>query len=74
MKYHFDFSDKMAWVIRQGVKVYPIWKNKKAYIMVENNGIKKAYDKELIGKNEINVALVKTYNYLYEKLNPFKGV
>lgn len=63
-----EFSQKMQTCLKNGVKVYPIWKRGFAYIQVEINNSKKTFDKPLNGSKEINNAMTKTYEYYYNKL------
>lgn len=63
-----EFPNILHKCIKNGIKVYPIWKNKKAYIQANVNGKKKTFDKSLSGKKEINEAITKTYIFYYNKL------
>lgn len=65
-----EFSEKMHQCIRNGIKVYPIWKRNQAYISVNIIGQIKVFDKPLNSKKEINEALAKTYEHYFHILNP----
>ena len=57
----------MSECLRNGIKVYPVCVNHKWKIRSEFKGRKKTFDKVLSGKNEINEAMKKTYEFYYNK-------
>ena len=62
-----EISNAMSICFKNKIKVYPIktvvgWK-----IQVVINNKKTTYDKVLLNKKEINVAIYKSYLYLAEK-------
>lgn len=61
-------SDVFVFVIRHGIKIYPVSKFFKWYIEVDNNGKIKRFDKIVIA-SELENAIAKTYEYYYKLLN-----
>lgn len=60
-------GNKSYYIFARGVKVYPIYKNGKFQIQVDNNNRLRTFEKQLSQK-EINEAIAKTVNYYYDKL------
>lgn len=64
-------SDEAYLCIKNGIKVYPIFKNGRWFIQVDNNGKLTTIDKS-IQQNEINVSMAKTYIHYAKKLTNLK--
>lgn len=58
---------KIHFVITSGIKIYPIYKNGKFHIQVDNNNRIKTFEKQLT-QREINYALAKTIDFYYDQL------
>jgi hypothetical protein len=59
-------------VLSSGIKVYPISRNFKWYVQIDNNGKIKTYDKQ-VTQNELNDAIAKTIIHLYNQLTKDKN-
>lgn len=53
--------------LKNGVKIYPIYKDYRWYIQININGKIKTIDKT-VSQNKINEAVTKTYIFYAEKL------
>ena len=60
-------SEQIYFVIKSGIKVYPISKSGSWYIEVDNNGRIQRFDKK-VSQNELNEAIAKTIIFYYNKL------
>jgi hypothetical protein len=58
----------MQFCINNGIKVYPVNKDGKWFIQENIKGNLKTYSKE-VQKDEISLAMAKTYIFNYEKYN-----
>jgi phage pi2 protein 07 len=63
-----DITKKMQFCINNGIKVYPVNKDGKWFIQENIKGNLKTYSKE-VQKDEISLAMAKTYIFNYEKYN-----
>lgn len=63
-----EITKEMQFCINNGIKVYPIDKKGKWYIQSEVKGNLNTFQKE-VSKNEISLAMAKTYIFYYEKYN-----
>ena len=63
-----DVSQAMSICFKNNVKVYPIMFKGSFKVQVSFDGKIKTFDK-MIGKNEVNEALTKTYLHYAEKFN-----
>lgn len=63
-----EFSEKMNYCIKNGIKVFPIFVRGLAFIVVEYNGVRKKFEKPLATSFEISNAMAKTYEYYYDFL------
>jgi hypothetical protein len=68
-----EFSEKMSYCIKNGIKVFPIFVRGLGYIVVECNGKRKKFEKPLPTSLEVTNAMVKTYEYYYEFLKMVKN-
>jgi hypothetical protein len=59
--------EQFHFVLSSGIKVYPISKNYKHYVQVDNNGKIKTFDKP-VSQNDLNDAIAKTIIYYYNEL------
>jgi len=60
-------GDKSYYLYKNNITVYPIYKNGKFQIQVNNNNRLKTFEKQ-ISQKEINESIAKTINYYYELL------
>lgn len=61
-------NKEMQFCINNGIKVYPINKNGKWFIQSDIKGNLNTFQKE-VPKDEISLAMAKTYIFYYEKYN-----
>ena len=59
--------EEIYFVIKRKVFVYPVFKNGKFYIEVDNNGKVKTFEK-IVSIKELNDAVAKTIKYYYKLL------
>lgn len=59
--------EEIYFVIKRGIKIYPISKNGLIYIQVDNNGKLKTFEKS-VNLNGINEAVALTVKYYYNLL------
>jgi len=59
-------------VLSSGIKVYPISRNFKWYVQIDNNGKIKTYNKQ-VPQSELNDAIAKTIIHLYNQLTKDKN-
>jgi hypothetical protein len=63
-----EITKEMQFCINNGIKVYPISKNGKWFIQSDVKGNLNTFQKE-VPKDEISLAMAKTYIFYYEKYN-----
>lgn len=63
-----EITKEMQFCINNGIKVYPINKNGKWFIQSDVKGNLNTFQKEVL-KDEISLAMAKTYIFYYEKYN-----
>ena len=72
-----NLSQKMAspeqiyFVLKSGIKVYPISKSGSWFIEVDNNGRLQRFDKK-VPQNDLNESIAKTIIFYYNKLKETK--
>lgn len=60
-------SQEIYFVIKNGIKIYPIFRNYFWFIQVDNNGKITTYEKR-INQKEINDSVAKTIKHFYKLL------
>jgi hypothetical protein len=60
-------SEKIYYIHRHGIKVYPVSIRGSWFIQIDNNGKVQRFDKK-VPQNDLNDAIAKTIIYFYNKL------
>ena len=63
--------EQISFVIKSGIKVYPISKLGSWFIEVDNNGRLQRFDKK-VSQNDLNDSIAKTIIFYYNKLKEKK--